>query len=89
MPKVVDNEKLRKDAEELFQKGIGITEIARQLKSNKPMIYKVLDKDFHKKEADKLKEKILRYHKMGLNMPEIAKLCDISKQYVFKVLNSK
>lgn len=89
MPKIIDRIKLKKQAEELASQGLSITEIARVLGSNRPMIYKVLDKNLIYKESEKLKEKIIKYNAMGLNMIEIAKLCNVSKQYIHEILNKE
>lgn len=89
MPKIIDHIKLKKQAEELAAQGLSISEIARALGSNRPMIYKVLDRNLIHKESEKLKERIIKYNAMGLNIIEIAKICNVSKQYIHEILHKE
>jgi len=87
MRKIINFDLLNKEVQELIGHGLNITEISKKLGHSRSTIYKVIDKSYITEQAAKLKEKILDYHKKGLTQVEIAKLCNVSKQYVHQILN--
>lgn len=86
MRKTINFDQLNKEVQELSNQGFNISEISKKLGRSRTTIYKVIDNSYLTEKAAKLKEKILGYHKKGLNQVEIAKLCDVTKQYVHVVL---
>jgi transposase len=88
MRKQIDFDLLNKEVQKLSDQGLNITEISKKLGYSRSTIYKVIDKSYLTDRASKLKDKIFNYYKKGLNQVEIAKLCDVSKQYVHEVLRN-
>jgi orotate phosphoribosyltransferase-like protein len=86
MPKVIDHKSIQKKAQKLRKTGFTLKDIAVKLDISYPTLRKVFTDDSHRRDAQKLKNKIIKYHLKGLSYSEISRMTNCSRQYAHKVV---
>lgn len=88
MPKIINHKTICKKAQTLRKSGHTFKQISQSLNISYPTLKKVFHDQSHKRQSQKLKDKIYKYHEKGLSYAEISRITNCSRQYAHKIINN-